>query len=282
MTDTTALLPVAVLCRNRALEPDAVRPLYEQQVGFQYLPESVWKDCRAQDGKLFCRGMEFSAVIDPEQRFPDAPALPKDLSTLADLQCSPAAPQLRSAHFLRAGSECWFLVNEGNTDLHTTITLPTTKKVGQYDLWAGKAARAQAKDFALNLPSRSSLLLFTCEEADFAALPEQPKPLLLPVPEFTLKKADGIQVKKTYVAEAEYSAKQANADYPLLELDAEEMAELWVNGKFAGVSFWNKHRFDLKGLLHPGSNAFKLVVTGSLANRYGKRAVPYGLQEASV
>mgnify|MGYP001545417683 CR=1 FL=1 len=37
-----------------------------------------------------------------------------------------------------------------------------------------------------------------------------------------------------------------------------------------------------KGLLHPGSNAFKLVVTGSLANRYGKRAVPYGLQEASV
>lgn len=282
MTDTTALLPVAVLCRNRALEPDAVRPLYEQQVGFQYLPESVWRDCRVQDGKLHCRGMEFSAVIDPEQRFPDAPALPKDLSPLADLQCSPAAPQLRSTHFLRAGSECWFLVNEGNTDLHTTITLPTTKKVGQYDLWAGKAARAQAKDFALNLPSRSSLLLFTCEEADFAALPEQPKPLLLPVPEFTLKKADGIQVKKTYVAEVEYSAEQANDDYPLMELDAEEMAELWVNGKFAGVSFWNKHRFDLKGLLHPGSNAFKLVVTGSLANRYGKRAVPYGLQEASV
>lgn len=88
------------------------------------------------------------------------------------------------------------------------------------------------------------------------------------------EKADGIQVKKTYVAEVEYSAEQANDDYPLMELDAEEMAELWVNGKFAGVSFWNKHRFDLKGLLHPGSNAFKLVVTGSLANRYGKRAVP--------
>lgn len=65
--------------------------------------------------------------------------------------------------------------------------------------------------------------------------------------------------------------------YPLLEIDAEEMAELWVNGKFAGVSFWNKHRFDLKGLLRPGGNAFRLVVTGSLANRYGKHAVPYGL-----
>lgn len=112
--------------------------------------------------------------------------------------------------------------------------------------------------------------------------PEQPKPLQLPLPEFTLKKVDGIQVKKTYNAEMECSSEQANADYPLLEIDAEEMAELWVNGKLAGVSFWNKHRFDLKGLLHPGCNAFKLVVTGSLANRYGKRAVPYGLQEVSV
>lgn len=119
-------------------------------------------------------------------------------------------------------------------------------------------------------------------QADFAALPEQPKPLQLPLPEFTLKKVDGIQVKKTYNAEMECSSEQANADYPLLEIDAEEMAELWVNGKLAGVSFWNKHRFDLKGLLHPGCNAFKLVVTGSLANRYGKRAVPYGLQEVSV
>ena len=134
----------------------------------------------------------------------------------------------------------------------------------------------------MNLLSRSSLLLFTCEEADFAALPEQPKPLLLPVPEFTLKKADGIQVKKTYVAEVEYSAEQATADYPQKDQDAADLAELWVNGKFAGVSFWNKHRFDLKGLLHPGSIAFMLVVTGSLANRYGKRAVPYGVQEAAV
>ena len=154
--------------------------------------------------------------------------------------------------------------------------------MGQYDLWTGKAFRAQAQSFELKLPSRSSLLLFTCEEADFTALPEQPEPLLLPLPEFTLKKADGIQVKKTYTAEMECSAEQASAEYPLLEIDAEEMAELWVNGKFAGVSFWNKHRFNLKGLLHPGSNAFKLVVTGSLANRYGKHEVPYGLQEASV
>ena len=109
-------------------------------------------------------------------------------------------------------------------------------------------------------------------------VPVQPEPLFLSLPEFTLKKADGIQVKKTYTAEMECSEEQANAEYPLLEINAEEMAELWVNGKFAGASFWNKHRFNLKGLLHPGSNAFKLVVTGSLANRYGKHAVPYGLR----
>ena len=63
----------------------------------------------------------------------------------------------------------------------------------------------------------------------------------------------------------------------VLTLEAEEMAELTVNGVFAGVSFWGPHRFDLTGLLTAGQNKLRLTVTGSRANLYGK-PVPYGLK----
>lgn len=42
----------AVLCRNRDLRPGTVAPLFEQQIGFQYLPESVWSLCREENGAL--------------------------------------------------------------------------------------------------------------------------------------------------------------------------------------------------------------------------------------
>lgn len=35
--------------------------------------------------------------------------------------------------------------------------------------------------------------------------------------------------------------------------------------------------FEVGGLLRPGANRLRLTVTGSLANRYGERPVPYGL-----
>ena len=63
----------------------------------------------------------------------------------------------------------------------------------------------------------------------------------------------------------------------VLTVEAEEMAELTVNGRDAGVSFWGPHSFDLTGLLTRKSNKLRLTVTGSRANLYGK-PVPYGLK----
>lgn len=73
-------------------------------------------------------------------------------------------------------------------------------------------------------------------------------------------------------------AKELSLKYPALEIEAEEMAQLAVNGKPAGVSFWSPHRFRLDGLLQEGSNELKLTVTGSPANRYG-HPVWYGYKE---
>ena len=67
-----------------------------------------------------------------------------------------------------------------------------------------------------------------------------------------------------------------------LPVQAEEMCELCVNGRDAGAVFWSPCSFELKGLLHPGVNRLRLTVTGSLANRYGLRPVPYGLSVAET
>lgn len=286
MTDTQSCIRVAVPCRNRALVPEAVRPLFEHQVGFQYLPQSMWEHCTVQEGKLYCEGMRFDFVLGEAEHFPGVPQLSNDpgaLCKLADCVCTPAAPDLRCAHFIRSGTECWFLVNEGETDLHTSLTLPTQSALGQYDLWQNvsckvRPAADRVQSFSLDLPHRGSILLFTCTDNEYDALPVKQEQLLLPTPEFTLQSIDYRKVKKTYTAALSCNVRQSRSLHPILALDAEEMAELWVNGQFAGASFWSTHRFDLHGLLKEGINELKLIVTGSLANRYGKQPVWYGLQ----
>lgn len=288
LTDARSCIRVAVPCRNRSLVPEAVRPLFEHQVGFQYLPQSVWQHCSVQNGKLLCEGMQFDFVLGEEKRFPNVPQLsnkPEALAAVADCLCMPAAPQLRCAHFVRSGAECWLLVNEGNADLHTTLTLSTRNALGQYHLWENVVQQVQPagekeQQVPIDLPQRGSLLLFTCTMDEYSALPVKQSILLLPTPSFALQSTDCHSIKKTYTAELICTAAQACADHPALALDAEEMAELWVNGTFVGVSFWSTHRFDLHDYLREGTNELKLVVTGSLANRYGNRSVWYGLSES--
>ncbi len=48
MTEGKLQARVAVLCQNRDLKPELTAPLYERQISFQYLPESVWKECRVE------------------------------------------------------------------------------------------------------------------------------------------------------------------------------------------------------------------------------------------
>ena len=265
MTDTELRAPVAVLCRNRELMPEAVAPLFENQIGFMYLPQSFWDGCRVEAGRLVCGQLRFSAVIDPEGRFPQ---VSRDvLAQERDIRTARPQPGLRAIRFGKGGTECVFLANAGETDIDTPAALPFGGKAGQYDLWSGKAARFEER---LILPRRGSLLLFACSEAEFDGLPALRAPAALPVPAFRLVSHDPAAAVKVYEAET-------GPGEGVLTLEAEEMAELTVNGVFAGVSFWGPHRFDLTGLLTAGQNKLRLTVTGSRANLYGK-PVPYGLK----
>lgn len=272
MTDAELHTETAVLCRPGNLVPERVAELFRHQIGFQYLPESVWEECREEHGTLVCRGMRFRAVLGPADKFP---GVPHQISAVVpDCSCDPPQPELRAARFTRAGVECWLLVNEGENLLEAELTLPTDSPIGQYDLWNGKAFRFHGR---LRLPRRGSLLLFACGVDEWEAFSPESDPVMLPTPAFSLVSEDTRAVRKEYRATLAVASGQMQKPSAVLEIRAEEMAELYVNGCFAGVGFWPPQRFDLLPYLHTGENNLRLVVTGSLANRYGDGPVPYGL-----
>lgn len=297
MTDTKLCTEVAVLCRNRDLKPELVRSLFEHQIGFQYLPESVWKECKEENSSLYCRGVRYRAVIGDEQQFPSVLHLELENESKAkeilaqltpDCICRPAAPELRTAHFFRSGTECWFLVNEGEQEIRTELFIRGEQYLGQYDLWNNRSSRFRTSALRdcvgvpLILQPRESRLIFACTEKTYMGLPEEKKLCQLPCPSFVLTGTDELQVKKHYRGTLHISAEILEKENLILTLAAEEMAELTVNGKPAGCGFWAPQSFDLTGLLREGDNEMTLTVTGSLANRYGKHPVWYGLIQEEV
>lgn len=277
LTDAELHAEAAVLCRNRNLHPDLVAPLFQRQIGFQYIPESAWKNCREEDGALVCAGRRYTAVLGDEDVFPTVPH-PSVEELTPDCICVPAQANLRAARFTRAGSECWLLVNEGNSAISARLTLPTCSPVGRYDLWNGTACQAVAK-MHLNLPARESVLFFTCTAEEWNRLPGPSEVCMLSCSAFTMTGHNIAKVRKEYTAQLTVSAAALSRPSAILELEAEDMAELWVNGVFAGAGFWQPQRFDLKPYIREGQNTLRLVVTGSLANLYGRNPVWYGLKE---
>ncbi len=263
MTDAKLHAKVAVLCKNRALMPERVAPLFENQIGFQYIPESFWGQCREERGRLYCEDMAFDALIGPEDMFT---GVSRDAGAVEpDIVCERPEPELRCIRFEKLGRECRLLVNAGEADIETAVILPAGH-YGQYDPWTNEEYRFEGE---LRLPRRGSLLIFACSEEEFESLPARVEREMIPAPEFELIGTDNREAKKVYRA-------TIGRTRGILEVRAEEMAELTVNGADAGASFWGPHRFDLAGLAEKEENELVLTVTGSRANIYGK-PVKYGI-----
>ena len=64
---------IHILCHNRDLKDEAVRPLYEKQIGFQYFPESVWGKCRTDENGFWYENQYYPVVMGDTGRFPNAP-----------------------------------------------------------------------------------------------------------------------------------------------------------------------------------------------------------------
>ena len=276
-----AVISIAVPCRNRALRPQDVEPLFETQRSFQYLPESVWPECREENGALMCGGKAYRAALQLDGLFPNVSH--DVLSVPPDCLCRPAAPFLRCARLVFHGTEAWLLVNENQAaPLKTQALFPTHRLLGQYDLWNNQAFQMDSRDeaegrsAALSLAPNESLLVFSCEtEDEWAALPREEQPaLILENRDFIFEGEQKALCQKTYSAQA-----PACAGDLLVSVTAPEMAEVFIGGQCLGAAFWPPQEIRIsKEHLPKGPFTLRLVLTGSRANQYG-RPVPYGLGE---
>lgn len=271
MTDIQLHAPVAVLCRNRDLVPSSVRALYENQIGFRYLPQSEWDSCREVGGHLLHGEHRFTSVIGDDAQF--ASVLHGAVG-IAEPDCTlnPAQPSLRVARFKKEEATCWLLVNEGEETIDCEVTFPSCEPLCAYDLFRGSIRRFEGN--ALHLPRRESLLVFTCA----AQVPNERAAFTLPAPRFELAQERPEDIVKEYRASVHLTREQLSYGSAYITLDGEEMIELYVNGRLAHVLFWSPQAVDIWAYVHEGENELHAVVTGSLANRYGNRPVWYGLK----
>lgn len=276
MTESGVQADIAVLCRNRALLPEETMELLQTQRSFQYIPESFWPECREENGALLCRGKRYRAMIGPADF-----SVPRDVSAVPpDVLCDPPTPDLRVARLSRSDQLAWFLVSEGDRPLETTVTVPVHTPLGQYDLWNNETTRLPAEDtpegrrFPLVLRPRESLLIFACEtQQSWLSLPLPSVPArVLTNADFILIQEDPVRFRKTYAADI-----PAGEGDLLLSLEAEEMAEAFVDDRCVGVAFWPPQEIRISGDRLGNARRIQLRITGSLANRYGHTPVPYGL-----
>ncbi len=274
MTDSKNAAKVAVLCESGKLPIEAVEPFYENQVEFNYLQKCMLDKCEIRDGKICIAGYEYDYVIGDDNILPEVKHI-KDIAEISacdrDLITENPCAALRATHLVKNGVSMYFLVNEGDEPIDEKISLQGTSLI-EYDLWSGKT---YAADMRLKLEAKESKLLICCTPEDLTGFATRKEARIINLTDkVALVDDDTTLYKKTYVAE--YVAEEITGN-EVIEVTAEEMVECFCNGEFAGVSFWNAHRFECGELLKSGVNEIKFIVTGNAANRYTEHSIPYGI-----
>lgn len=282
MTDSKNGAKVAVLCESGHLPYVEMEPFYENQIEFNYLQRCMLDKCEVKDGKLCIAGYEYDYIFDvSDNAHIEGVTYINGVEDIKerDIVVEPACPRLCATHLVKDDTDMYFFVNESLDTLKTKVTIKGGHDIVAYDLWSGKPYRIKAKKadnttFKLELEGRESVLIISADD-DISTLPYKAEANVIDVTdrlELICDKEDIFE--KTY-------AMNYNVDSPVgnevLSVTAEEMAECWCNGRFIGVSFYNKHKFECGPFLNAGDNAIKIVVTGNAANRYTENRIPYGI-----
>ena len=280
MTDSVNEAKVCVMCSNRNMHTDKVRDFYENQVEFNYLPYSDFRESMIQDGRLFVCGNAYDYVccddkdMVPINRISFVAELPyRDVYT--DVPCR----NLRVTRIKKDGVRMIFLTNEGNEAIKTKASIDGETALVAMNLWSGEYQKVETEfidmktAFSLELACRESLLLILDEEGSFE-VPVGKAKNYIPV-KFTLEADDKENFIKTYKGIVHVCKK--GKDNLWIKVKAEEMTECFAGGNFVGVSFWNDHEFEISEFVKEGKNEIILKVTGNAANRFTNNRIEYGL-----
>ena len=279
MTDSANATKICVPCQNRLMPIEEVTPLYENQVEFNYVPESFITEENVVDGVLTIGENRYEyALLDVRGVLPTL----KQIKSIEDIKerevyLENPASDLRVSHIIKDGVDVYFLTNEGEEEIKTKASVKAEGGLIAMDFWKGTVKEISSKkagdktEFYLNLRRRESITIIVDAESEAKEFSEPSKVYVNP--EFTLVSDDEEQFVKTY--EAEITLEDTENVY--LKVNGEEMAECFVNANIAGFSLWNEHEFYLTPYLKKGVNKIVIKMTASAVNRFTDHRFEYGI-----
>ncbi|MBQ3426934.1 MAG: hypothetical protein IJH37_07310 [Clostridia bacterium] len=189
MTDSVNTADTAVLCSADYLPFDITRPLYENQIEFNYLEKELIKDgsCRIDNGKIRIASQRYGALL-----IEDISLIDKEIEALAengvtviafdpmgeihnksmitvssfeevlmhlnrDLVITPACKGLRVSHIIKNDEHFYILVNEGEEPVKGDISFLADMAVSAFDPWRG--VELELNDNSCCLGRRESLII---------------------------------------------------------------------------------------------------------------------------
>ena len=223
-----------------------------------------------------------------------------------EILLEPCAWRMRALHY-RGEEEVYFFVNEDDKPFTGTVTLPETQELYAYDPWENKtyALSCENKEgktrVALHLQPGESMFAVAGERAEYSrkALPCGGKARLVGKWKRSVCKAkdypnfsEGELVREftDYAQEApkfsgfiayETAVVLRERKRAVLEITAAgEDAELFINGKSAGIQVLPPFRYDITSLLLPGKNTIRIEIATTLERERGankKHQAPTGI-----
>lgn len=193
MTDSVNVTSTAVLCEADFLPYEVAKPLYENQLEFNYLEEALINNgkCSIEDGKLCIASQCYTTLIienakllsDKIVRFaseggkvivlnPAGYDIPKGVISVdkaeklvdlmeKDLSILPANKDLRVSHVIKDGEHFYVLSNEGERCIEGNISVLAGEKIYVMDPWKGEINLYNNEKLVLN--RRETVILCTGE-----------------------------------------------------------------------------------------------------------------------
>lgn len=298
MTDSADCARVAVLCDNNNVPAEEVAPLYENQIGFHYLPAAMMKKGKEDNGSLYigsscydiilnllgseydsiCAFSEIQLAHSAEEIIKYSQTDKKNL--LHTVVTETKEKNLRAVHRIRRENDLYFLSNEGDSSIKTRIQLINMRNPVWIDLWEGKAYSCKSIEvtdpavwFDLELKPCETALIVSDPSEELKAISDRKREAENWTNRFKLRREE--KNRRIYGCTVD-----TNEDTTIQEdffVTGEEMAECYCNGTLAGVSFWNPHTFHLGSCLKEGKNDIEIIMTGNAANLYSDADIFYGL-----
>ncbi|OLS42168.1 glycosylhydrolase-like jelly roll fold domain-containing protein [Bacillus sp. MRMR6] len=174
MTDSVNQTGIAVLCKDNNLPWKIVKPLYENQLEFNYLEEALLPDCDLDQGKLKIQNQSYDVllieqfetledntcqileqwiasggkvIIYVEQQHSEIirnatyahtlEELLRSINTNRKIELKSASKDIRVSHLVKEGIHFILLVNEGEFPYDGTVLVDVKGKVEKWNPWSG-------------------------------------------------------------------------------------------------------------------------------------------------